>query len=127
MRKSVFDSSAALALLFGETGSEQVLRHLVGAVMTSLCYSEVLGRAMMICGSFTEAKLRVDRMRMNVVAFDEHQAALAATIRPATQPQGISLADRSCLVLGMDRQLPIITADQKWKLLDLPVELIYFR
>lgn len=127
MRKVVLDASSALALLFDEPGGEQVLRHLAGSRISALCYSEVLGRTMTKTGSFTEAKSRVDRLNLSVISFDEHQASLAASILPATRPHGISLADRSCLVLGMDDNLPILTADRAWKLLDLPVELIFIR
>jgi PIN domain nuclease of toxin-antitoxin system len=43
-------------------------------------------------------------------------------LRPPTKHKGLSLADRACLALGQQLNLPVITADRVWKELDLEVE-----
>lgn len=55
------------------------------------------------------------------------QAAGAANLRLATRPLGLSLGDRFCLALGLERNLPVITADRAWAGLDLGVEIQLIR
>jgi PIN domain nuclease of toxin-antitoxin system len=123
----VLDASAVLAWLLGEPGCERVSPHIEGAGISALCYSEVLARAAKRSGNFSEAKRRVDLLKLAVIPFDSVQAALAASIKPATELYGLSLADRSCLALGMDRRLPVMTGDRDWAKTALPVEIILFR
>ncbi len=126
MPESVLDASAVLAVLLGEPGADHVAPRLAGACVSAVNYAEVLGRAARLCGSLEEAKRRVDRHVFDVVPFDAVQAAVSASLLPATRPLGLSLADRACLTLGMLRRLPVLTGDRDWAKLDLglAVELI---
>jgi ribonuclease VapC len=38
----------------------------------------------------------------------------AARLRPQTKDKGLSLADRTCLALGMRLSIPVLTADREW-------------
>ena len=49
-----------------------------------------------------------------IVPFDLEQAAQVSKLHPLVQPQGLSLADRACIALGMKLQIPIYTADKIW-------------
>lgn len=118
---AVLDASAILALLLGEKGADVVQQRLVGAGVSALNYSEVLARLTRLCGSLDEAKRRVDRHDFAVVSFDAGQAAVAASLVPATRHRGLSLADRACLGLGLARGWPVVTADRAWADLDLGV------
>ncbi len=55
---------------------------------------------------------------LDVIAFDEVQANLAAALRPVTKSLGLSLGDRSCLALAQLRGARVVTADANWKKLD---------
>jgi PIN domain nuclease of toxin-antitoxin system len=48
-------------------------------------------------------------------------------LKAATRTVGLSLADRVCLALGIDRNLPVVTGDRAWASAGLPVELVLFR
>ena len=121
MRSAVLDASAVLAVLMGEPGVEPARSRLPGGCLSAVNYSEVLDRATRRCGSLEAAKRQVDRCDLEVVPFDAEQAAVAASLRPATDPTGLSLADRACLALGLSRGLPVVTADRAWATLDLGV------
>ncbi len=42
------------------------------------------------------------------------QAEIAGQLREATKALGLSLGDRACLALGMDRDALVYTADRAW-------------
>lgn len=122
----MLDASAILAVLLSEPGAEVARSHLAGGCVSAVNYSEVLARAARRCGSLESARRQVDRCDLTVVPFDAPQAVLTASLRPATDPAGLSFADRACLALGLSRHLPVVTADRVWVGLDLgvPVEVI---
>lgn len=127
MTEVVLDDSAVLAVLLGEAGADRVRGRLAGSLVSALNYSEVLARAARLCGSLAEAKRRVDRLDLNVVAFDAAQAAAAAALAPETRPLGLSLADQACLASGLTRGLPVWTADRAWCGVDLGVRIEFIR
>lgn len=48
-------------------------------------------------------------------------------LRPVTKPQGLSLADRVCLVLAARLAVPALTSDQKWAEADIEAEVVLIR
>lgn len=123
----VLDASALLALLLGEPGAEIVRGKLAAAVISAVNYSEVLARTTALCGSFDEAKRRVDRQGVEVIPLDDALAAVAATLAPIGKPFGLSLADRSCLALALTRRAPVLTAARDWQRLDLGIPIVLIR
>lgn len=122
----VVDASALLAVLNKERGEHEARVYLRGAFISSVNLTEVYQAA--IQGEKLHlAKALVDMAQMQIVAFDAAQAEIAAEIHAATRGKGISLADRACLALGRYKGVPVVTADQQWKTLDLGVELVFFR
>lgn len=53
--------------------------------------------------------------------FTAYQAELAGALSRRTRRLGLSLADRACLALGLDRGEPVYTTGQVWKRLDLGI------
>lgn len=127
MTDIILDASALLAVLLGETGADAVRPHLRNAKISALNYSEVLARTLQLTGSLEEAKRYVDRQQLNVIPFDAEQAAVAAALRPTTQPFGLSLADRACLALGISQGGTILTADRNWRKLKLKLDIQVIR
>jgi ribonuclease VapC len=50
-----------------------------------------------------------------------------ARLRPITMRQGLSLADRACLVLASRLGVPALTADQSWADADVDAEVQLIR
>ncbi len=127
MPSAVLDASAVLALLLGEPGAESVRPHLVDGCLSAVNYSEVLARLAARCGSLDEAKRWVDRHHLPIIPFDANQAALVASLLPATRAVGLSFADRACLALGLSLRVVVVTADHTWANCDLPVRIVAIR
>jgi PIN domain nuclease of toxin-antitoxin system len=72
-------------------------------------------------------KALLDDLGLVVTPFDEQQAILAASLRLRTRYDDVSLADRICLALALQRNLPLLTADTKWSTLGLAIEIRQIR
>ncbi len=59
--------------------------------------------------------------------FTADHAETAALLRARTRERGLSLADRACLALALDRGLRVVTADRAWAELGLEVEVELIR
>ncbi|TNF79191.1 MAG: PIN domain-containing protein, partial [Gammaproteobacteria bacterium] len=115
----VLDASALLAFLFREEGSERVAEVLGESCMSAVNLSEVIGRFVRDGHSAVEVAERLKTSPIELVPFLSEDAAIAATLIPATSLHGLSLADRACLSLAVARNAPVITADRVWRRLDL--------
>ncbi len=60
-------------------------------------------------------------------SFTSMQTELAALLWTKTQLYGLSLANRDCLALAMERQVPVLTADQVWVELGLGIDIQLLR
>ena len=59
--------------------------------------------------------------------FTPEQAETAARLYTQTRNHGLSLADRACLALALDKGWPVMTADRAWAGLDLAIEVEVIR
>jgi ribonuclease VapC len=127
MTSVVLDASAVLALVFAETGAEVVEGRLPHCLISAVNHAEVLTRSVERGRGLDDTRALVARLRITVWPFDAEQAATAASLRAATRPQGLSLADRACLALAISRDLPILTADRVWQRLTLGLDITLIR
>jgi PIN domain nuclease of toxin-antitoxin system len=124
---AIADASAVLALMKQEPFSRLDPRRLFRATISAVNLSEVLEKLCSGGLSETEAEEAVSKLNLQIVAFDEAQARLAAHLRPRTRRAGLSLGDRACLALGLQLGCPVITADRVWARLDVGVEVLLIR
>ncbi len=124
---AVFDSSAVLALLQGEEGSAIVAPLVYGALLSAvyLCevHSKLIQRGFPVAWSWN----RIAGLKCDVCAFTSEQARAAAELIPLTQPFGLSLGDRACLSLAIERHATVYTTDRAWKNLSLAIEIEVIR
>ena len=123
----VLDASALLAYLQDEPGGERVRAALAHAVISTVNWAEVVGKAQ--DDGVDTRGLREDLASLGL-AFEPlsaAQAEVAGQLKERTRPYGLSLGDRACLALGSDRGEPVCTADRVWKQLDLGVEVEMIR
>lgn len=123
----VLDASALLALLFRETGHEQVARTAGDSCMSTVNLSEVIGRFVRDGTEAAEALQWISALPIEIVPFGTIDAALAASLLPVTRQLGLSLGDRACLALALSRQSGAMTADRTWLRLELPIEIVSIR
>jgi PIN domain nuclease of toxin-antitoxin system len=97
------------------------------AIISAVNLSEVLAKAAELPGGFEAAKLALQGLPFQVVAFDEEQGVIAAGLRPVTRSLGLSLGDRCCLALGLVQELPVMTTDREWSKLRLGIRIHLLR
>lgn len=122
---AVLDSSAILALLNQEPGSQRVVEVLSDAAVSTVNCAEVftkLDEWKMPAADF-ETVLRVIP---TIVDFDFALARRVGELRTLTRHLGLSLGDRACLALAEREGGRAMTAERKWRELDvgIAIELI---
>ena len=116
----VLDTSALLAILFGEPGAEKVEVHLAHARMSSVNLAEAVSRVIDKGGPREDvASGLLSMLGGGVDPFDAEQAISTGSLRPATRAAGLSLGDRACLALALSLDAPVLTADRAWAGLDI--------
>jgi PIN domain nuclease of toxin-antitoxin system len=70
---------------------------------------------------------RILNMGFEVCPYESEQARLTSELIDQTRPFGLSLGDRACLALAMQRKATVYTTDQVWKKLDLGIEIEVIR
>jgi len=115
MSEVELDSSAVLALLLNEPGSDRVRRELPGALLSAVNLAEVVGKLTERGMPASEAQAAVEAIGVEMVEFGIEQACLTGELRIATRPWGLSLGDRACLVLSRLRGAAALTADAAWQ------------
>jgi ribonuclease VapC len=123
----VLDASAFLAQLFREPGHEQVGEELAAACISAVNLAEVLTKLVRDGIDLGAVMTDMEQSGPRVIPFDNVQAGLAARLWPETSRAGLSLGDRACLALAIDRDLPVLTADRVWTSLGLNVSVRLIR
>jgi len=124
---AVLDSSAVLAVFFNEPGGETVVPILRGALLGTVNMAEVHGRMMDRGAQADHAWSRMQSLQCEICFFTDEQARIAAELRSITRPFGLSLGDRACLALAIERKATVYTTDRVWKNLGLGIQVEVIR
>lgn len=116
-----------LAFMFRETGHAVVEAALPNVCMSTVNLTEVLARFVRDGHSTITVWDHLSNSGIEWVPFSEAQSRIAADLVITTAHIGLSLADRACLALAIDRQLPTLTADRAWAQADVDVEVRLIR
>ncbi|MBD2442785.1 MAG: type II toxin-antitoxin system VapC family toxin [Anabaena sp. CoA2_C59] len=122
MSEVVVDASAILALLNQETGSEEVLRFIGKAAISTVNLSEVIAK--LADAGIPEEDIRqiLSNLNLEVIDFNKEQALKAGMLRPNTKSIGLSFGDRACLALAIFLNQPVLTTDRLWGSINVGVE-----
>jgi PIN domain nuclease of toxin-antitoxin system len=123
----VLDSSSILAAIFEEPGGESVAQHFDGGLLSTVNLAEVLTKLELGGWETDFAWSRVLNMGFEVCPYDAEQARLTAELIGQTRRYGLSLGDRACLALAIQRKATVYTTDKAWKSLSLGVEIEVIR
>ena len=127
MNEVVLDASALLAVLRDEPGAQRVESRLHGAHVGAVNLSEVVAK--LIEDGVPEAEIRVaiDRLQLDIHAFDAQLAYVAGILRRSTRASGLSFGDRTCLALAQSLGALALTADRSWSGFDLGIAIEVIR
>ncbi len=123
----VLDASSLLAFLHDEPGADRVWSALSGAMVCAVNWSEVVQKSLQRQVDITGMRQEFTEAGAVFVPFTAEHAEIAALLWDKTRAFGLSLADRACLALAMERQLPILTADRAWSGLSLGLDIQFIR
>jgi PIN domain nuclease of toxin-antitoxin system len=114
MSDVVLDSSAVLALLGNEPGTDVVEAALPGALLSTVNLAEIVATLCERGMPGEEATSLIYSIGVEVAEFDVEQATRSGQLRVSTRGAGLSSGDRACLALAQVRRLPALTADTAW-------------
>jgi PIN domain nuclease of toxin-antitoxin system len=123
----VLDSSAVLAVFFHETGEDVVFPILQGALLSTVNLAEIHTRMLDRGSEAQQAWDWISGLNCEVCFFTAEQARIAAELIQITKPYGLSLGDRACLALAIERKATVYTTDKAWKSLNLGIEIEVIR
>jgi len=112
--KYALDSSALLAMLWDEPGADKVAAVLPLCAISTVNVAEVVTKLADRGPSTELLDLTLTGAHVEIVPFTDAQARICGALRRATRSRGLSLGDRACLALALDRGLTAVTADAAW-------------
>lgn len=134
----MIDSSAVLAFLFAERGSDVVADWMDrGAMISTANVQEVIAKLVVQAvangtdpdEALAKAVLNVQSLGLDVADLTTDDAIQAGAWSPYQKSAGLSAGDRCCLALGKRTGLPVVHAGQKWQPLadEFALELVLVR
>jgi PIN domain nuclease of toxin-antitoxin system len=123
----VLDASAILALLKREQGADRVKAVLDLAAICAVNVAEVQSKLVVGGLSRQAAEARIRFLGCTILPFDEEQAIEAGSLIAQTRSLGLSLGDRACLALAIERKATVYTTDKAWKSLNLGIKIEVIR
>ena len=128
MSEWVLDASAVLAFLVGEPGGDHVDRlPAPDCAISSVNFAEVVSKLVERGVIGDELDAVIGDLGFVTVDFNRELAISTGRLREATRRLGLSLGDRTCLALGAQLGLPVLTADRRGTERDVGVEVIAIR
>jgi PIN domain nuclease of toxin-antitoxin system len=124
---TVVDASALLAFLLQEPGQERVAQALATSIISSVNLAETLTRLRRLGVDVDTAIEDIRATGLTIVAATETQAIAAAKIDVQTISKGLSVGDRMCLALAIERNLPAMTTEKSWPGLAHGVNVVLIR
>jgi ribonuclease VapC len=127
MKGVVLDASAILAVIQRETGYERLTPQILDtAAASAVNLAEVQARLRNRGWNSEEAWEDATSPVREIVPFSVQQARAAGDMALETRALGLSLGDRACLTLALERNAVVYTADRAWKnlTLNLTIEII---
>jgi PIN domain nuclease of toxin-antitoxin system len=119
----VLDASAVLAVLKREPGADRVRAVLDRATIGAVNAAEVQSKLVELGLSPHAAESRIRILGCSILAFSEVHAIEAGSLIALTRSMGLSLGDRACLALAIDRKATVYTTDRIWNELDLGIQI----
>ena len=118
---TVLNASALLSFLQDELGGDQVEAVLPEAVISSVNWAEVVQKSVAAGVDVDGMRDDLEALGLKILSFTAEEAELAGRLWQQTRQAGLSLGDRACLSVGIKLKALVLTADQIWVSLDLPV------
>jgi PIN domain nuclease of toxin-antitoxin system len=114
-------------MFYSESGCDRVADLIRGALLSSVNLAEVQTKLLLDGAAEELVRKRIASLTCEICLFDAEQAQIASEMIWQTRPHGLSLGDRACLALGIQRGATVYTADRAWANLSLGVKVEVIR
>lgn len=114
MSDVVLDASAVLALLRDEPGGEVVASYVGRAAISAVNLQEVAKELLREGATIGATRQVLDELGLDLHPHDRSAAYASAALYEQTKQHGRGLGDRTCMALGLQLSLPVLTADREW-------------
>jgi ribonuclease VapC len=123
----VLDASAIIAVIQSEPGGDLVLDLKTKPLVSTVNIVEARTKLF----DFGHTAAQVDELMKLVdmieVDFTSAQSRIASGMRDTTRHAGLSLGDRACLALAVEKNAVAMTTDQQWAKVDVAVRVELIR
>jgi ribonuclease VapC len=123
----VLDASALLAVVRHERGSDVVETRLDRSEISAVNWSEVVERGRYRGVNMDGARAEFEVTGLRFVPFSLDDAEATALLYPSTAPLGLGFADRACLALAQRQRATALTAERRWRDLDIGIRIEVIR
>ncbi|MBF0171511.1 MAG: type II toxin-antitoxin system VapC family toxin [Nitrospinae bacterium] len=123
----VLDASALLAFLQDEPGGETVEEALSESSISAVNWAEVIQKADAHGVPVQGMREELVSLGLVIEPFDAAQGESVGLLWRKTARYGLSLGDRACLALALERGRAALTADTAWKRLRIGVDIRVIR
>lgn len=117
MAEAVLNTSALLTFLRNEPGADKVAAVLTRACISAVNLAEAIGKMAEHGKPLDQVAYQIERLRIEVIPFDDAQAKIVASLWKAAQDAGVSFGDRACLALALQTSLPALFTEGEWDLI----------
>jgi PIN domain nuclease of toxin-antitoxin system len=123
----VADASAILAFIRGEAGERKVAKWREQCLVATINLMEAYSRLIRYEMDPASVQQVLRETFPQTVPLERGLAEDSAALHAASRSFGLSYADCVCLVLGNHRRATVLTADRRWKDLQLGVKVELIR
>jgi ribonuclease VapC len=123
----VLDASAVLAVALNERGAARILSALPHAILSTANLAEVLAVAERKGIDSEQVFADIANLGLGIIPVDAAHARISAQLWRAYPRLNLSLADRLCLALAINRGAEVLTSDREMTRVALGVRIELFR
>src|SRR4051812_33202059 len=106
MTTVVVDASAVLALINRESGWQRAEVEISAGAISAVNLSEVVTKLLLIGGTSAQVEEACSALNLQIEPLDTARAMAAGLLVSRTRRLGLSFADRACLALAIELNIP---------------------
>jgi len=128
MIEYILDSTALIALVGLESGSQRVGELLESSAVSTVNLAETANKLLEKGFSAAEVRVSLAKLKLKIEDWSEDMAYRSAEFSRFNKSHGLSLGDRACLTLAKQLRATAVTSDRAWRRLpSLGVSVMLFR
>lgn len=113
--KYVLDSTALIALIGSEPGSDKIAAVLDQSTMSAVNFTETIHKLVQRGSDPSTVERLLAQLQINITDWTEDLSYRSADFAALGRSHGLSLGDRACLTLAKFLHATAVTSDRAWR------------